>query len=249
MPISAAVHYRGKSKPWSVSWMKREPSSRSPTGSTGCTAMGKPMRTVQRWRDGWRRWCNGWRKGNHPFKLAHHPKPCRATALHGLPLRELEALASPFLAVFLSFLHSAITGQVAGVAQLLGHAADGILFGGLSRQSEHRLEGAGNPLGNSAALPRESASPHIGEHVQPIAHLGQFQRPDNGGAVFVFSEVVHKFAAVDHQLSRAFADPDAGNRSLAAAGTEIIRLFRFHFRHGHSPNQDRGFNSCGCWAW
>ena len=58
-----------------------------------------------------------------------------------LPLRELEALASALAAVFLAFLHAAVAGEIAGVAQLLGHAAVGRRRFALDRlpcfQAEH----------------------------------------------------------------------------------------------------------------
>src|SRR5437899_880495 len=60
---------------------------------------------------------------------------------HGLlSFRELEALASPFSAIFLALFHPSVARQVAGVAQFLAHTAHRIFFGSLGRQSEHCFE-------------------------------------------------------------------------------------------------------------
>src|SRR5437588_8715757 len=40
-----------------------------------------------------------------------------------LPLRELEAFAGAFSAVFFAFFHTAVAGEIAGVAELLRHTA------------------------------------------------------------------------------------------------------------------------------
>src|SRR5262249_2440937 len=79
-----------------------------------------------------------------------------------LTFRELETAASAFLAVFLAFLHTAVAGQVARVAQALDHAERGPIFsrwgfaidgrllgrgrGRTRHAGEHVLEGAGQTL-------------------------------------------------------------------------------------------------------
>ena len=89
-----------------------------------------------------------------------------------LSLRELEAFAGAFATVFFPFFHAAVAGEVAGVTELLGHAArsrTGSRFAlgrsarGFRRrafrgQPEHGFQGAGHPLANSAGLPREASA-------------------------------------------------------------------------------------------
>src|SRR6476620_3607345 len=74
-----------------------------------------------------------------------------------LPLRELEALAGTLAAVLLAFLHAAVAGDVAGVAQLFGHAAACFLLAG-GRGAEHFLQRARHALTDSAGLPGEAAA-------------------------------------------------------------------------------------------
>src|SRR5262249_35054431 len=101
-----------------------------------------------------------------------------------LALGELEALAGALFAVFLAFLHAAIAGEIAGVAEDLGDAAGGFAVGfGRGRVAEHGLEGAGGPLANGAGLAGDAAPLDLDDHVQPVAHLRDDQRPKDGVAI------------------------------------------------------------------
>src|SRR5262249_13158819 len=148
----------------------------------------------------------------------------------GLPLRELEALAGALAAVLLSLLHAAVAGQVAGVAELLGHVRlpFGLLAvgGRLAAQAEHVLQRAGHALAARAALAGEAAALDVDEHVETVAHFSDFERTDHRGAVLVLGEVLFQGPAVDLDPAAALGEPDAGHRGLAAAGTPVVGLLR-----------------------
>src|SRR6185437_2160656 len=156
-----------------------------------------------------------------------------------LTLGELEALACALAAVFLAFLHTVVAGQEERIAQLLGHAAD--LVGTIgafllsARQTEHFLERAGSTLANRAGLSGDAAALNLGDQVEPAAHFGDFERPDDGFAVLLLGEVFFKAAAVDNNLARTFAEADAGHGGLAPSGAAVISLFGFRVGHDLSP--------------
>src|SRR6185437_5148930 len=112
--------------------------------------------------------------------------------------------------------------------QLLGHAAD--LVGAVgtflltARQTEHLLEGAGGTLANRAGLAGDAAALNLGDQVEPAAHLGDFERADDGFAILLLGEVFIETAAVDDNLARAFAQTDASHGGLAPSGAEVISL-------------------------
>src|SRR5262245_56385543 len=111
---------------------------------------------------------------------------CAHTAIAS-SLRELEALACSLATVLLALLHPAIAGEVAGVAQLLGHRARRILGrrgavgrrccrrgGGL--EAEHVLERAGNALRACAGLAGNAAALALDCDIDAAAHLRDRQR-------------------------------------------------------------------------
>src|SRR5438034_5166490 len=96
---------------------------------------------------------------------AHGSETVGSSCIGGkaLPLGELERLAGPLLAVLLAFLHAAVAGEVAGVAELLGEAARGGLLAvgarlRFGRAAEHALQGAGDALAAGARLAGEAAA-------------------------------------------------------------------------------------------
>src|SRR5262249_42668008 len=150
----------------------------------------------------------------------------------GLPLRELEALAGALAAVFLAFLHAAVAGEIAGVAELLGHADDRVLAvaGVLGRQAEHLLERAGDTLAGSAGLTREAAAANLDRHVELVAHVGQFERAVDGRAILVLREELVDGSLVHGYFARAFGHAHAGDGFLAPAGAEVKLLLGSRFR-------------------
>src|SRR5262245_13992243 len=93
-----------------------------------------------------------------------------------LSLRELERPAGTLAPVLLSLLHSAVAGQVAGVAEFLGDAALGRLPVGAGRCgglafAEHRLQGPGDALRSGPGLAGDAAAANVDEHVQPVSHV------------------------------------------------------------------------------
>src|SRR5690349_20020650 len=110
---------------------------------------------------------------------------------HGLTLEELEAAACAFAAVLIAFLHAAVAGQVAGVAEFLAHAAGGAfvplaVFGG--GFTEHLDESAGHALADRAGLAGDAAAVGPDLHVYLRGHLGQLERPHGGVAVLGLGE-------------------------------------------------------------
>src|SRR5262245_40980583 len=94
---------------------------------------------------------HGWQPVGGPFGVS---RPRVATRGLGSALRELEALAGALAAVFLAFLHAAVAGQVAGIAQLLGHVVDRLAVHGFGRggQAVHLLQGPRDALADGPAL-------------------------------------------------------------------------------------------------
>src|SRR5438309_11127670 len=83
-----------------------------------------------------------------------------------LAFGELEGAAGAFEAVLLAFFHAAVAGEVAGVAELLGHAAGGFTVGGFrGGLAELVFEGASDALANGTGLAREAAAVNAHEHV------------------------------------------------------------------------------------
>src|SRR5260370_4518063 len=147
-----------------------------------------------------------------------------------LALRELEALAGALAAVLLAFLHAAVAGEVAGIAEFLGHATARFLLA-RGRGTEHFLQGAGHALADGARLPGEAAAVDVDEDIEAIAHVGGLQRRDHSAAVLVLGEVVLEHAIVDNDLAGAVGQAHARHGRLAPAGAPVEMLFPFRFRH------------------
>src|SRR5882724_3347632 len=157
--------------------------------------------------------------------------PANPQAGDHLALRELEALAGALATVLLAFLHAAIAGEVAGVAELFGHAAARFLLAG-GRGTEHFLQGAGHALTDGARLPGEAAAVDVDENVEAIAHVGGLQRRHHCAAVLVLGEVVFEPAIVDDDLAGAVGQAHTRHSRLAPAGAPVEMLLPFRFRHG-----------------
>src|SRR5262245_28394287 len=105
-------------------------------------------------------------KGAHAHASRFPTRPARSVNAAASALGELEALAGALAAVLLPLLHPAVAGEVAGIAELLGHGDNG-LVGGLVRlrlggvQAEHTLQSAGDALRAGAGLAGEAAAGHL----------------------------------------------------------------------------------------
>src|SRR5262245_61588991 len=176
-------------------------------------------------------------------------RSAKPQAAFKLPLRKLEALSRSLFAVLLAFLHAAVAGEVAGVAEFLVHADGGGVGSGIGGNgAEHDFEGAGQTLGDGAGLSREAAAVHLHGHVEPVLHFRQLQRTEHGVAVLVFGEVTLERPAVDRDRPRSFTQADAGDGGLAPPGAEVELFLGFGcgFGHGELPQIRSPFSILRC---
>src|SRR5687767_11439622 len=112
----------------------------------------------------------------------------RSAAAKRLPLRELEPAAGAALAVLLTFLHAAVAGQEAGVAECL---LEGLV-------EPH--EGAAQTHDDRAGLAGRAAAGGVDQHVHLAAGVAHLERAEDGLAVALVGEVVVELAAVHLDL-------------------------------------------------
>src|SRR5439155_10382438 len=139
-------------------------STRARTGNSGAWRV---LRSGGRSRFILSRHRRGVHRRGHIKSTDGNPRAWGLVCRYALAFGELEGAAGAFEAVLLAFFHAAVAGEIAGVAELLGHAAGGFTVGGLGAGlAEHVLEGTGDALANSAGLAREAAAVNAHEHVE-----------------------------------------------------------------------------------
>src|SRR3954470_5272400 len=100
----------------------------------------------------------------------------------GLSLRELEASPRAALAVLFAFLHAAVAGEEAGVAQ------------GLFERLVEADERAAQAHNDRAGLAGETTARGVDQHVHLATGVGDFERAEDRLAVALGREVVVELA-------------------------------------------------------
>lgn len=152
----------------------------------------------------------------------------------GSTLGELEAGAGTGTTGLFAFLHPRIAGEEAlGLDQL---AVLGVEKG----------ERAGDRMADRDGLRVLATAFDDGFHVELVDHVQGLERRDDGVLEVDRREVILEGNAVDGHFPGSFADPDVGDRSLAAAGG----AFGFGGRHdddGKTLKTQRISWATGCW--
>src|SRR5690606_35500517 len=132
------------------------------------------------------------------------------------------------LAVLLAFLHAAVAGEEAAVAQ--GGLGGWVVF--------HDRPGQAHD--NRAALAGGAPALTVDPDVKLAGDTGRFQRGKDRLAIGLAAEVVVQFAVVDGDLARTGRDTDAGDAGLAPAGAENKALGAGRFRRRLGSRNNRG---------
>ena len=128
-----------------------------------------------------------------------------------LTFAELRRASCSFEAVLFAFLHTGIAGQQAGFLQ--GSAKLRIRF----------AQRAADAMTDCSGLTGQAAAFHVNHHVV-IANVGQVHGLTNGHLQGFKTEIIVDIALVDHDLSIAGHQTNAGNSLLATADSTVFSL-------------------------
>ena len=131
-----------------------------------------------------------------------------------LSLGELRRATGGLEAIFLTFLHSRVTGQQARFLQ------NGTEVLGIVLQQRAR-----NTVADGAGLAGDAAAAYTADNVELFVCAGELQRLTDDQLQCLQAEIIVDGTVVDGNLTASLVNPYAGDRAFSSAGAVEIRRF------------------------